>query len=124
MAFDIASISSDKENAYDNGWYSSFPLDLAKLMNYIEPVINFRMIVDGETSYIAQPLKLCSVEDFENKGHRFSSNKMREDASHRLCPDMEKMSYLRAKNGYTNSDNRMSFSLEIYKCSHSNCKSD
>ena len=49
---------------------------------------------------------------------------MKEDASHRLCPDMDKMKYLKAKNGYTNSNQRMSFSLEIYKCSHSNCKSD
>lgn len=124
LAFDIAEISSVSENSYENGWYSSFPIDIEKLMQYIEPVVNYRIIEDGETYYISEPLKLCTVEDFERKGFEFGSEKIKNDATNRLCPNYEKMEYLKAKNGYINSSDRLSFSLEIYKCSHSNCKSD
>ena len=40
---------------------------------------------------------------------------------------MEKMSYLKAKNSYTNSQERTSFSMEIYRCTkmnNPNCKND
>ena len=43
----------------------------------------------------------------------------------RLCPDMEQMAeFLKIKNGYTNSEDRASFSLNIFKCQGTSCKNE
>jgi hypothetical protein len=116
----------DKEEFKEN-WYSSFPIELDELMNYIEPVINFRKIIDGQSTYIAEHLRRCTVEDFESRGYKFKNEIDKKFVTYRFCPPMELMEYLMLKNDYSNSDLRMSFSLELYLCDRekrSTCKSN
>lgn len=47
----------------------------------------------------------------------------------RLCPDMEALEeYYKVKNGYTNTTERISFSIEVHKClvtkTQKSCKTD
>ena len=61
-------------------------------------------------------MRRCTAKDFQERGITFDHKLKELAAGWRLCPDMEKMDFLRATNGYTNSLSRNSFSLEILKC--------
>ena len=52
--FDVNDVINESEqtNGQEGGWYSSIPVDMDKLINYIQPVINYRQIVGGNTTYI------------------------------------------------------------------------
>lgn len=86
----------------DSGWYSAFPMDMDKISTFIEPTINFRQIVDGATSYISEPMRRCRAEDFESRGYVFKTEKDRLLATYRLCPNWERLDFLKVKNDYTN----------------------
>lgn len=98
----------------DSGFYSPFPISLEKLQTYIVPMINFRQILNGQTSYILEPMRRCTPEDFEKRGYVWKSEKDKKIAGYRFCPNFERMESLKVKNGYTNSKERYSYSVEIH----------
>lgn len=53
--FNVNDLIEDTEQTtgQDGGWYSSIPIDMDKLLQYIEHVINYRETIDGETRYIS-----------------------------------------------------------------------
>ena len=69
LNFQIEEIMDDQGHNNDGGFYSSFPIDVKKLNTYVVPIINFRRILDGKTSYIAEPMRRCTVKDFEDRGY-------------------------------------------------------
>ena len=117
-SFNIKDIWDDSSEAYsdDSGWYSAFPMDFEKLSTFIVPTINFRQIKDGATTYIEEPLRRCTAEDFESRGFVFKTEKEKKLATYRLCPNWERLSFLKVKNDYTNTNERYSFAVEIHVC--------
>ena len=75
----------------DSGWYSSFPIDMEKLETFIEPTIKFRQIIEGVVSYIDEPLRRCTAEDFESRGYVFGHDYDRRKAAYRFCPNWERL---------------------------------
>jgi hypothetical protein len=49
---DITSPDSEA-SGYDSGWYSALPIDMDKLSAYIQPVINYRVSEEGQTTYVS-----------------------------------------------------------------------
>ena len=68
---------SDRDFDEEKGFYSSFPMDLQKLKSFVVPVLNVRAIVEGKTSYIVEPLRRCTEEDFTSRGHIFKTEEDR-----------------------------------------------
>ena len=89
---------------------------MEKLSTFVEPVIKFRTNIEGETSYINEPMRRCTPEDFESRGVVFLHEEERVKHSYRLCPNWERLEFLSAKNSYTNTEERLSFSIEINLC--------
>jgi hypothetical protein len=97
---------------------------LEKLRTFVEIEISYREDLNGETKFTTQPLRYCTSEDYISKGYKFVSEKDKEEKTLRLCPDMEKMrDFFKIKNGYSNANDRASFSLAIYKCNSTSCQS-
>ena len=91
-------------------------MDMEKLQTFVEPVIKFSRRIEGVTSYIVEPMRRCTPEDFERRGAVFVHEEERVAHSYRLCPNWERLDFLSAKNGYSNTEERLSFSLEINLC--------
>lgn len=73
-------------------------------------------------------MRRCTTKDFEDRGYNFTGDEGKMiKAGFRLCPDREKMDYLKIGGGYTDLQSRKSFSLEIHKCNKTvnvDCKDD
>ena len=107
----------------EGGWYSSLPVDVEKLSAFIEPVINYRTTDDSTTKYVSTTLRRCERADF--KDYPFKNENETLKYERRLCPDYQKMDELFAQNGYQNTVDRKSFSLEIFVCNKGDiCKSE
>ena len=115
----------DLDNVGEVGFYATFPIDTEKLFTYVVPVINFRQIIDGKTTYIREPMRRCTAKDFEDRGYQFTSEDEKVFAGFKICPNWEKLDFLKVKNSYNNKMERYSYSVEIHQCnpkSSSNCQ--
>ena len=125
--FTLADLQSSNEvYKTEDGMYKVFPMDVEKLQNFVEPVIKFHRRIESVSSYIVEPMRRCTPEDFERRGHVFIHEQERVAHSYRLCPNWERLDFLSAKNGYSNTEERLSFSLEINLCNKNhnpNCAS-
>ena len=43
----------DEEKGLEYGYYSSFSVDMNKLSKFIQPVINYRQVKDGKTTFVS-----------------------------------------------------------------------
>lgn len=117
-------IFSDK----DSGDEDNFALDIKKLEDYIVFVVSVRYRKDGKNVFQKSGFKNCEIADFERVGYHIEDYE-RQIYESRFCPNLtgEISKWFRVKNGYTNYRERISFAVEVIKCSkdqNPNCKSE
>ena len=110
-------------------------VDLAKLNKYMHAALIIEnrnkkyLKTDDNISIkngmlrIYYPMKICTKEDFTSRQYEVTDEFVSK-LKNRLCPDISRddPNYF-VKNLYQNKDERMSFSIQIFKCSV-NCEAD
>ena len=76
-----------------------------------------KYIFKGVSHYIKTSFRRCTVEDFKSRNMAHLSEKELSVYTKRFCPATEILgdNYF-IKNGYTNSTERVSFSVEVVRC--------
>lgn len=72
-SFDAADLMA-YEDKTRYGTDSPFPILMEKLFEYVVPVISFRSRINGESKFITEPMRRCTVSDFESRGYVFKSD--------------------------------------------------
>jgi hypothetical protein len=105
-------------------------LDISKLRNYIEILIDINIIVDNKNEkynrHIYKTFKNCDLADFTDKGFPVDGS-FKAKVPSLLCPDLsEKPEQFMVEGKYTNSSFRQSFSIEVSVCNQtqSHCKNE
>lgn len=105
-------------------------LDISKLRNYIEILIDINTIVKNDQEsynrHIYKTFKNCELEDFTSKGYP-SDQSFSTKVHSLLCPDLTvSPEQFMVEGKYTNNTYRQSFSIEISVCNQteSRCKNE
>ena len=105
---------------FDTGT-SSF--NMKKMSEYFEINIAIRERNAKWSRYLNVDFRLCKASDFVKRGVPIQEGKTKEQYEQRLCPNFEKYPELvRIKNIYDNKEDRVSFSMEIYRCKNTKSK--
>lgn len=100
-------------------------VDVSKLRSYFDLRVSVRNRTTGESVYSIIPFRQCTKEDTD---YDFNAKNM--DETKLLCPDFNSKTkeLFTVKNFYTNLKHRISFSVDVAKCSNfenpTGCKSD
>lgn len=108
--------------------YGQLDLDLSKLSRYIVPRLKVKTRSNSQSTYVRMDWRKCQVQDFVRMGYQPKEAEYTNIRA-RLCPDVTKAleEMYKIKNSYTDQEERISFSIEIEKCSSKTrnfCKKD
>ena len=96
--------------------------DLGKLFTYFDIKIAIRERNEQASRYINVDFRLCKAEDFIKRGIKVNNATIKQ-YEQMLCPNFDNHSDLvRVRNIYDNKADRVSFSMEIYRCKSSRTK--
>lgn len=90
----------------------NFSINTTELFNFIEINLVCHNRSSSGSSLILTPFRLCTPNDFKSKSFSNLST-----GNNRLCPSIpDNFDQYRLKNAYANQTERLSFSVEIWRC--------